>query len=43
MRDVSERAFDSDAIRAHAEAFGTGRFETAMARILDATVRGEPC
>ena len=35
MRDVDERAFDASIIRAHAESFGTHRFEAAMAGLID--------
>jgi glycosyltransferase involved in cell wall biosynthesis len=35
MRDVGERAFDAAIIRAHAESFGTHRFEAAMAALID--------
>ena len=43
MRDVSGRAFDTRGIRAHAESFGTDRFETAMAGILDTATGGDAC
>jgi glycosyltransferase involved in cell wall biosynthesis len=43
MHEAGARSFDATAIRRHAESFGTARFESAMAAILDDAGAHRPC
>jgi glycosyltransferase involved in cell wall biosynthesis len=43
MAEMMETGFDTHALRSHAEAFATGRFESAFAGLVCEALRGQAC
>jgi hypothetical protein len=43
MAEMTATGFDPHALRSHAEAFATGRFESAFAGLVSEAVRGRAC